>query len=216
MFPTDGAVLGVVGHAPNASRCLDEGLLIVGVVFWCEVVDLGVLVESVGRVGLAFGGGTVSNIVVIVGDVIRGDQFIAGVVAVLLLIFRGTAAKKVVGVNVGGIGGVGDGGEEVAVRFVTPCDHGLIGIGEGGFEVGTCEVFPAEPVGFGDTAGGGVVSHRWQLFHMRHHVLPKRLPKGLPAHAYFLSPLKRFSQIYRHSIRYGLVKPSHEFKIEIT
>ena len=116
----------------------------------------------------------------------------------------------------GGQGNRGDGGEEVAVGFVTPCDHGLIGIGEFRLEVGTREVVPRKAVGFCDATCGGVVSHRWQLFHMRHHVLPKRLPKGLPAHAYFLSPLKRFSQIYRHSIRYGLVKPPHEFKIEIT
>ena len=73
MFPTDGAVLGVVGHAPNASRCLDEGLLIVGVVFWCEVVDLGVLVESVGRVGLAFGGRAVSDVIVGIGNFVCRD-----------------------------------------------------------------------------------------------------------------------------------------------
>ena len=86
-------------------------------------------------VGFAFGGGAVSDSIVGIGNIIRGDQLIANVVAVLLVVLRGAAAKEVVGVDVRGIGGVGDGGEEVAMGFVTPCDHGFVGIREGRFEV---------------------------------------------------------------------------------
>ena len=129
-MPTNGAIFGIVQNRPNAGLGLDESLIAIVVVLWREVINGGVLIEVVGGVGLAFGGGTISDVVVIVGDIVCGNQFIADVVAVLLIVLGGAAAEKVVGVNVRGIGGVGDGGEEVAVGFVTPCDHGLIGIGE--------------------------------------------------------------------------------------
>ena len=108
----------------------DKGLISIIVVLGHKVVNRGVLIEIVGGVGLAFGSGTVSDIIVGIKSVIRGDQLIADVVAVLLVILGGAAAEEIVGVNVGGIGGVGDGGEEVAVGFVRPRDDSLIGIGE--------------------------------------------------------------------------------------
>ena len=125
-LPADGAVFGIVGDRPHTGLGLDEGLVSVSVILWREVVDGGILVEVVGGVGFAFGDGTVSDIIVGIRSVIRGDQLIADVVAVRLAILRGATAEKVVGVNVGGIGGVGDGGEEVAVEFIRPCDNGFI------------------------------------------------------------------------------------------
>ena len=104
-LPADGAVLCVVDNRPNAGLGLDGRLVTVSVVFRREVVDGGVLVETVGGVGLAFGGGAVSHlayargriysdVIVIVGDLIGRNEFIANVVAVLLLIFRGAAAEE--------------------------------------------------------------------------------------------------------------------------
>ena len=118
------------------------------------------------------------DIIVGIGNIIHGDQLIANVVAVLFIVLGGTAAEEVVGVDVGGISGVGDGGEEVTVGFVTPCDHGVIGIGEGGFEIGTREVVPAEAVGFGDTAGGGVIGDG--LFAVAIHAIAHIATEGVP------------------------------------
>ena len=55
--PTDGTVLCVVDNRPNAGLGLDEGLVSVSVILWREIVDGGILVEVVGGVGFAFGGG---------------------------------------------------------------------------------------------------------------------------------------------------------------
>ena len=85
-LPTDGAVLGIVDDRPNARLGLDEGLIAIVVVLWREVIDGGVLVEIVGGVGFAFGGRAVSDVIVVVGDLIRGGQLIAGVVTILLVI----------------------------------------------------------------------------------------------------------------------------------
>lgn len=85
-FPADGAVLGIVGDRPHTSLGLDEGLIAIRVVLWREVIDGGVLIEIVGGVGLAFGGGTVSDVVVIVGDIVYGDELVADVVTVLLVV----------------------------------------------------------------------------------------------------------------------------------
>ncbi len=75
-LPADGAVFGVILHRPNAGLGFDEGLVAVCVVLGDEVVDGGVLVEVVGRVGLAFGGGTVSDVIVIVGGVVGRGCFL--------------------------------------------------------------------------------------------------------------------------------------------
>ena len=93
-FPADGAVFGIVGYRPNAGLGLDEGLVSVSVILWREVVDGGILVEVVGGVGFAFGDGTVSDIIVGIRSVIRGDQLIADVVAVLLVVLRATTIEK--------------------------------------------------------------------------------------------------------------------------
>ena len=104
-LPADGAVLCVVDNRPNAGLGLDGRLVTVSVVFRREVVDGGVLVETVGGVGLAFGGGAVSHlayargriysdVVVGIGGLIGGNQFIADVVAVLLVIDKNTATTK--------------------------------------------------------------------------------------------------------------------------
>ena len=85
-FPTDWAVFGVVQNRPNAGFGLDEGLIAIVVVLGREVVDGGVLIEVVGGVGLAFGGRAVSDVVVIVGDLVGGDEFVADVVTILLVI----------------------------------------------------------------------------------------------------------------------------------
>ena len=154
--PTDGTVLCVVDNRPNAGLGLDEGLVSVSVILWREIVDGGILVEVVGGVGLALGDGAVSDVVVGIRDFVGGDKFVTDVVTVLFVVLRGTAAEKVVGVDVSGIGGVGDGGEKVTMGFVCPRDHGVIGIGEGGFEVCAREVSPAEAIGFGNTACGGI------------------------------------------------------------
>ena len=59
-----------------------------------EVVDGGVLVEIVGGVGLAFGCRAIADVVVGVGNIIGSDEFIADVVAVLLVIDKHTATAK--------------------------------------------------------------------------------------------------------------------------
>ena len=161
--PADGSILGVVDNRPNAGLGLDERLVAVGVVLRHEVVNGGVLVEIIGGVGLALGDGAVADVVIGVGNFVCGNQFITDVVPVLLVVFGGSAAKEIIGVDVGGIGGVGDGGEEVAARFVCPCDHSLIGIGEFRLEVGACKVVPAEAVGFGNRAYGRSVGCHYFL-----------------------------------------------------
>ena len=72
-LPTDGAVLGIVDDRPNARLGLDEGLISIVVVLWREVVDGGVLIKIIGGVGFTFCGSTVSNVIVIVGDIICRD-----------------------------------------------------------------------------------------------------------------------------------------------
>ena len=168
-LPADGSVFGVVGNRPNAGLGLDEGLVSIVVVLGREVVDGGVLVEIVGGVGFAFGDCAVSDVIVGIGNIVCGNELVSDVVTILLVILGGAAAEKVVGVSVDGIGGVGDSGEEVAVGFVTPRDHGLIWIGEFRFEVGTCEVFPLKAIGFGNTACGGVIGNGL-LAHAAHRV----------------------------------------------
>ena len=121
---------------------LDEGLISIRIVLGREVIDGDVLVEVVGGVGLAFGGRAVSDVIVGIGNIVCGNELVTDVVTVLFVVLRGTAAEKVVGVDVSGIGGVGDGGEEVAVRFVTPRDDGVIRIGQLRLEVGACKIFP--------------------------------------------------------------------------
>ena len=69
-------------------------MVAVRVVLGDEVVDGGVLVEIVGGVGLAFGGRAVSDVVVGIGNFICSDEFIADVVAVLLVIDKNTATTK--------------------------------------------------------------------------------------------------------------------------
>ena len=104
-LPADGTILGIVGDRPHAGLGLDEGLVSIVVVLGREVVDGGVLVEIVGGVGLAFGGGTVSHlayargrmysdVVVGIGNFVCGNQFITDVVAVLLVIDKNTATSK--------------------------------------------------------------------------------------------------------------------------
>ena len=59
-----------------------------------EVVDGGVLVEVVGGVGFTLGGRTVFDVIVGIGNFICSDEFIADVVAVLLVIDKNTATTK--------------------------------------------------------------------------------------------------------------------------
>ena len=99
-LPADGAVFGIVGDRPNAGLGLDEGLISIRIVLGREVINGDVLVEVVGGVGLAFGGGTVSDVIVGIGSVIRGDQLIADIVPVLLLIFRSAAAEEIICVDI--------------------------------------------------------------------------------------------------------------------
>ena len=54
----------------------------------------GLLVEVIDGVGLALGGGAISDVIVIVGDIVCRDELVADVVTVLLFIFRGAAAKE--------------------------------------------------------------------------------------------------------------------------
>ena len=93
-LPANGAVFGVVDDRPNTCLGLDEGLIAIVVVLWREVIDGGVLVEIVGGVGLAFGCRAISDIVVGIGKVVCGNQFIADVVAVVLVIDKHTATAK--------------------------------------------------------------------------------------------------------------------------
>ena len=99
-LPTNGAILGIVQNRPNAGLGFDKGLVAVGIILWDKVVNRGVLVEVVDSVGLAFGGGAVSDVVVIVGDLVGGDEFVADVVTVLLFIFRGAAAEEIICVDI--------------------------------------------------------------------------------------------------------------------
>ena len=78
-LPADGAVFGIVDYRPNARLGLDEGLIAIVVVLGREVIDGGVLVERVGGVGLAFGGGTVSDVVVGVGNIVCGNELVVTV-----------------------------------------------------------------------------------------------------------------------------------------
>ena len=72
-LPTDGPVLCVVDNRPNAGLGLDEGLVSVRIVLGHEVVDGGVLIEIVGRVGLTLGGGTISDVIVGIGNFVCRD-----------------------------------------------------------------------------------------------------------------------------------------------
>ena len=92
--PTNGAVFGIVGDRPHTGLGLDERLVAVGVVFRHEVVNGGILVEIIGGVGLAFGGRAVTDVIVGIGNFICSDEFIADVVAVLLVIDKNTATTK--------------------------------------------------------------------------------------------------------------------------
>ena len=92
--PADGAVFGIVGDRPHTGLGLDEGLISIRIVLGHEVVDDCVLVEIVGRVGFTLGGSTVSDVVVGIGKVVCGNQFIADVVAVVLVIDKHTATAK--------------------------------------------------------------------------------------------------------------------------
>ena len=87
-------VFGIVGDRPNAGLGLDEGLISVCVVLGREVVNRGVLVEVVGRVGLAFVGGTISDVIVGIGNIVCGNELVSDVVTILLVILRGAAAKR--------------------------------------------------------------------------------------------------------------------------
>ena len=93
-LPTDGAVFGIVDDRPNARLGFDEGLVSIVVVLGREVVDGGVLVEIVGRVGLTLGGGTIADVVIGIGNFICSDEFIADVVAVLLVVDKNIATTK--------------------------------------------------------------------------------------------------------------------------
>ena len=62
--------------------------------------------------------------------------------------------------------------------FVRPRDHGVIGIGEFRLEVGTREVVPAEAIGFGDAAGGGVIGDG--LFTIAIHGVAHIATEGVP------------------------------------
>ena len=93
-LPANGAVFGIVDDRPHACFGLDEGLVSVGIILWSEVINRGILVEIVGGVGFAFGDCAISDIIVIVGDIIGSDEFIADVVAVLLVIDKNTATTK--------------------------------------------------------------------------------------------------------------------------
>ena len=94
-LPANGAVFGVVDDRPNTCLGLDEGLIAIVVVLWREVIDGGVLVEIIGGVGLAFGGGAVSDIIVVIGNLVCRNQFVADVVTVTLIVFGGTAIEEI-------------------------------------------------------------------------------------------------------------------------
>ena len=155
--PASRPVFGVVDDRPNASGSFDYCLVTIRIVLGREVVDRRVLVKVVSGVGFAFGGGTVSDIVVSVGLVLAGEQFVAHIVGVIQR-FRlrhhgtgfgdgGTAAEQVVGVGVlrgdGAIDGVGHAGEKVALGFVLPNGGRAVGIGEAGLQVSTYASFGA-------------------------------------------------------------------------
>ena len=92
--PADGPVFGIVQNRPNAGLGLDEALISIVVVLGHKVVNRGVLIEIVGGVGFAFGGGAVSDVIVGIGNFICSDEFIADVVAVVLVIDKHTATAK--------------------------------------------------------------------------------------------------------------------------
>ena len=94
-LPTDGTVFGIVNDGPSAGLGLDEALISIVVVLWREVIDGGVLVEIIGGVGLAFGGGAVSDIIVVIGNLVCRNQFVADVVTVTLIVFGGTAIEEI-------------------------------------------------------------------------------------------------------------------------
>ena len=92
--PANRPVLGIIHHLPNASRRLDEGLVAVRVILRDKVVDGGILVKVVGCVSFAFGSGAVADVVVIVGNIVCGDELIADVVGILLVVLGGAATKE--------------------------------------------------------------------------------------------------------------------------
>ena len=72
-FPADGSVFGIVDDRPDTGLGLDERLVAVGVVLRHETVNLRVLVEIIGGVGLALGDGAVSDVVVGIGNFVCRD-----------------------------------------------------------------------------------------------------------------------------------------------
>ena len=99
------APITVIGHrrfqrgAVRAGAGLADGL--------AKKVLLGLLptrtrggftpVGAIGEDLRLFGGGTISDVIVVAGDIICGDEFVADVVAVQLVVLRGTAAKEING-----------------------------------------------------------------------------------------------------------------------
>ena len=146
-LPADGAVFGIVDYRPNARLGLDEGLIAIGVVLGDEVVDGGVLIEIVG------------DVIVGIRNIVCENELVSDVVTILLVVLGGAAAEEIVGVDVRGIGGVGDGGEEVAVGFVCPHDHIFVGIREVKFEVRPWQIRPLKAIGFRNAPRGGIIDN---------------------------------------------------------
>ena len=80
--PTDGAILGVVFHLPDVGLGEDGGLVTIEVIGRREGVDGRVLVEAVGHIIAAFGGGAVADVVVGIGETLSGDKLVAEVVGI--------------------------------------------------------------------------------------------------------------------------------------
>ena len=66
-----------------------------------EVVDGGVLVEVIGGVGLAFGDCAVADVVIGIGFRLAGNQLVADVVTILLVILGGAAAEEIIRIGIG-------------------------------------------------------------------------------------------------------------------
>ena len=69
-------------------------MVAIRVVLGREVVDGGVLVEVVGRVGFTLGGSTVSDIIVGVGLVLAGGKLVADAIGILTVVDKNTTADE--------------------------------------------------------------------------------------------------------------------------
>ena len=167
-LPAHRAVLAVIGHLPDASRCLHQRLLAVVVELQDEVIDRRVLVQIVGLVngiratlGREF---TIPDVVELVGVAVgrinrsrRVRQFASRVVAVVVGVGRvegrtGMSADNAAACGVVGVGVLRDRAawkrvvdlKQFATIAVGPTGGEAVRIREGLLQVAAGQIVPGE------------------------------------------------------------------------